>query len=498
MALSKFHPPDFFKTTAPAGYVLLPFRFMRWPSGEVLLTNDVGDFIFVDSTTFADLARGALSRDAPGYDTLKAKHFLNDSDSTVPLELLATKYRTKRSFLDGFTRLHLFIVTLRCDHSCSYCQVSRVTQDRSRFDMTEESSRRAVDLMFESPAPVLKLEFQGGEPLVNFERIRWIINYAETRNRDERRSLEFVIATNLAPLTDEMLVFLADHATCLSTSLDGPAFLHNANRPRPGANSHQLMERNLDRARQVLGQDRVSALMTTTEASLHHPQEIVDEYKRLGFEAIFLRSISPYGFAVRSGAAFRYRADRFLDFYKAALDRVIELNRTGYPMVEIYAQVLLRKMLTPFPTGYVNLQSPSGDGIAAVVYNYDGDIYASDEGRMLAEMGDKSFRIGHVGETYREIFGGPTLRSLVEGSCHETMPGCSECAFSPFCGADPVFHWATQGDAVGHRPTSAFCAKNMGIIRHLFDLLRGGDQFVRDLFVRWAVHSTGNAASEQR
>ena len=56
--------------------------------------------------------------------------------------------------------------------------------------------------------------------------------------------------------------------------------------------------------------------------------------------------------------------------------------------MEVYAQLLLQKMLTPFPTGYVDLQSPAGLGIGCVVYNYDGDVYASDEGRMLAEMKD--------------------------------------------------------------------------------------------------------------
>jgi hypothetical protein len=41
----------------------------------------------------------------------------------------------------------------------------------------------------------------------------------------------------------------------------------------------------------------------------------------------------------------------------------------------------------------------------------------------------------------------------------------------PFCGSDPVFHHRTQGDMVGHRPTSAFCRRNMEIMRHLIRLL---------------------------
>jgi His-Xaa-Ser system radical SAM maturase HxsB len=460
---------------------------MRWSADEVLLTNDVGEHVFMAGDEFARLCNGALSTDQALFFDLKGKHFVHDSASALPLDLLATKFRTKRAFLEGFTRLHLFVVTLRCDHSCPYCQVSRVTQDRARFDMSEATSRRAVDLMFGSPSPVLKLEFQGGEPLLNFDRIRSTVHYAKTRNLMEGRHLEFVVATNLALLTDEMLEFCGEHEVCLSTSLDGPAFLHNANRPRPGHDSHEVMARNLERARAVLGHDRVAAIMTTTERSLRHPTEIVDEYVRLGFDAIFLRNISPYGFAVRTGAAHRYETDRFLTFYKTALTHIINLNRRGTAIVEVYAQILLRKMLTPFASGYVDLQSPAGAGIAGVVYNYDGNIYASDEGRMLAEMGDTSFRLGHVGQSYREVFGGPLLRGLVEGSCHETMPGCSECAFAPFCGTDPVFHWATQGDPIGHRPTSAFCAKNMAIIRHLFSVLRGDDAFARRLLLRWAV-----------
>lgn len=249
------------------------------------------------------------------------------------------------------------------------------------------------------------------------------------------------------------------------------------------------MERNLDRARSLLGHEQVSALMTTTEASLAYPREVVDEYARLGFGAIFVRAISPYGFAVKGGAARCYETNRFVEFYKAALDHIIETNRRGYKLVEVYAQILLQKMLTPFPSGYVDLQSPAGAGIGAVVYNYDGSVYASDEGRMLAEMGDRSFRLGSVWQSHQELFGGAALRSLVEGTCHETMPGCSECAFSPYCGTDPAFHWATQGDPVGHRPTSAFCARNMAIIRHIFDLLRDGDVFTKNLLLEWAVQA---------
>jgi His-Xaa-Ser system radical SAM maturase HxsB len=264
--------------------------------------------------------------------------------------------------------------------------------------------------------------------------------------------------------------------------------VHNANRPRPDRDSYEITIRNLERARGILGHDRVSAVMTTTQLSLSHPREIVDEYVRQGFDAIFLRPISPYGFAVRTGEVLKYQTDQFLAFFKDSLDHIIEINRSGVDFLEVYSQILLTKMLTPFSTGYVDLQSPTGAGIGAVAYNYDGDVYASDEARMLAEMGDRSLRLGNVhADSFEEIFGGETLQALVNGSILETLPGCAECAFVPYCGADPVFNYRTQGDIIGHRPTSAFCAKNMGILRHLFELLRGDDPFVRELLVSWAT-----------
>lgn len=464
---------------------------MRWPSDEVLLVNDVGEFIFLESERFQAFVEHRLGFADPRYLDLKAKHFLLDTPSNVPIELLATKYRTKKSFLEGFTKLHLFVVTLRCDHSCHYCQVSRVSTNRSKYDMTRETAKKAVELMFRSPSQALKIEFQGGESLLNFEVIRYVIEYSQELNVREGRDLEYVVATNLVPLTDEILEYLRTYSILLSTSLDGPEALHNSNRPRKGNDSYAITMQKLERAREVLGHDRVSAVMTTTQLSLGQPREIVDEYVRRGFGSIFLRSISPYGYAVRTGEALRYETSEFLSFYKQALERIIEINREGYDFVEVYAQMLLTKMLTPFPSLYVDLQSPSGAGLGAVAYNYDGEVYASDEARMLAEMGDKSFRLGNVHDNaYEEIFGGEILRALAASSVLEILPGCADCAFLPYCGSDPIFNHRTQGDVVGHRPTSAFCSKNMGILRHLFGLIREGDPFVNGLFTKWATGVT--------
>jgi len=83
--------------------------------------------------------------------------------------------------MDGFTKLHIFVVTLRCDHSCQYCQVSRQTADKTRYDMSLATAARSVELMVRSPAQTLTLEFQGGEPLLTFDVIRYIVPLAKKR-----------------------------------------------------------------------------------------------------------------------------------------------------------------------------------------------------------------------------------------------------------------------------------------------------------------------------
>jgi len=457
------------KTYQSDEYRLLPMRFLFLDADRYIITNLAGGHRVIKRHQLDDLVNHRLAAHSILYDDLKGDHFLADGDSDVYGELLAAKYRTRHAHLPDFTALHLFVVTLRCDHSCQYCQVSRVSEDRPAYDMTQETADCAIGLMFRSPSPYIKVEFQGGEPLLNFDLIRYIVE--EVNRRNDGRHVQFVITSNLSSLTDDMLDFCAQNAIFFSTSLDGPAALHDHNRPRPNRNSHALTVNAIQRIRDRLGDDSVSALMTSTAESLTQPEAIVDEYVRLGFRSIFLRYISPYGFAAKTATHIGYETEQFIAFFKRGLQHIIKLNSLGTNIQEVYTRLLLQRILTPHVTNYVDLQSPPGIGISVLVYNYDGDVYASDEGRMLAEMGDKRFRLGTVHNTHRELFLNSDVLPTVFETMLEGLPECCDCALLPFCGSDPVFHYRTQGSTAGHRPTSAFCKRNMELMRHLIRLL---------------------------
>ena len=156
-------------------------------------------------------------------------------------------------------------------------------------------------------------------------------------------------------------------------------------------------------------------------------------------------------------------------------------------MVEQYASIVLRKMLSSDDAGYVDLTSPAGIGIGALVYNYDGDVYASDEGRMLAEMGDRTFCVGNVHrDEYADLLMSDVLLAALDESFAGSAPMCVDCAYECWCGSDPVFHHATMGDFVGRKAESAFCRRNLGVFRLLLDRYEN-DPHARRVFRAWAA-----------
>lgn len=480
----QFYPHSQF-AKVPAVFTLLPFRFMRL-NGKEFIVNEAGEFLFAPNGTVQQLVDGQLDSASVLYRDLKAKQILFDDASSPLLDLLGTKIRTKFDHLQGGTKLHIFVVTLRCEHSCHYCQVSRQTASRGEYDMSISTADRALALMFDSPSPHVTLELQGGEPLLAFDVIQHIVSGAKRQASARGKDLTIVVTTNLACITDEMLHYFREEGVKISTSLDGPDFLHNKNRPRPGGDSYERAIEGIERSRAVLGIENVAALMTATASSLDYPIEIVDEYVRRSFHTIFLRPLSPYGFAVKTKKHTGYEMARFLEFYKKALAHILEVNRGGYRLTEIYTQLLLSKILTPHGTGFVDLQSPAGAAWNVLVYNYDGDVYASDESRMLAEMHDWTFRLGNVHrDTRRSIFTSEPAMNLFAASCNQALAGCSDCAFQSYCGSDPIYHHATQGDMYGHRPTSGFCARNMEVIKHLISFIEANDQQTMRILWSW-------------
>lgn len=120
-------------------------------------------------------------------------------------------------------------LTHDCNLSCIYCYQSHCVGNVMSFD----TAKRCIDTIFSS-IPVecsgVEIGFIGGEPLLEFELIKQIVDYVASKNFPDEYI--FFASTNGTLLTEEMKSWFKEHKDrfVLGLSLDGTPETHNYNR----------------------------------------------------------------------------------------------------------------------------------------------------------------------------------------------------------------------------------------------------------------------------
>ena len=131
-----------------SNYQILPFRFSRFDNEHYLLTNDVGEYIFLKNDDFAKFVSGNLDPRSDLFFDIASKQIATTDNVYDVVKMLATKFRTKKSILQDFTSLHMVVPTLRCNSSCIYCQVKRHESTDHSADMTKTTAKNGpVDIL---------------------------------------------------------------------------------------------------------------------------------------------------------------------------------------------------------------------------------------------------------------------------------------------------------------------------------------------------------------
>src|SRR6266403_6124942 len=118
---------------------LLPLRFERLRADRYFVSNIVGEGLLLNREQLDRVVSLDLVPGDGLYERAFEKLLISAKGQQSQLQLLAMRLRSRMAFLQHPTPLHLFVVTLRCEHSCPYCQVSRRSVDRGRFDMSVET-----------------------------------------------------------------------------------------------------------------------------------------------------------------------------------------------------------------------------------------------------------------------------------------------------------------------------------------------------------------------
>jgi len=102
-------------------YYLLPFYFRKFSDNEIIV-NEIGDYLIVPAGTSQRIVNKQITKDENVFHDLLSNYFISLTPIPDLIEVYAVRLRTKKAFLDNFTALHIFVLTLRCNQNCVYCQ----------------------------------------------------------------------------------------------------------------------------------------------------------------------------------------------------------------------------------------------------------------------------------------------------------------------------------------------------------------------------------------
>ena len=444
------------------------FNFRQWNDG-FLITNDIGCYSFLTKAEFYKFCTGKLKTDDPKYKELTDKYFILDKHVFVASSIAADKVRFSRLYLQHSTSLFMLVLTNECNMHCLYCQAqSSNNQDRRKMDY--DTARKSVNIILQTPCREIMIEFQGGEPLLNFDVIKFIVEYVESCNTNHK--VYYSIVTNASLLTQEIMEYFEQHQISVSLSIDGDRTVQEHNRPmNNGKSNYSCVLQHISslKRKKVLA----GAVMTTTRFSLDKTRRIINTYLELGFEDIFIRPLTPLGFAKEHWKEIGYSAEEFSAFYSEALDYIIAKNKAGIRFRENHAVLFLNKIVNQDPENYMELRSPCGSVLGQMAFNYDGRIYTCDEGRMLSRMGKEEFCLGNVlDSSFEDLVKHPICATMCRATILESIPGCCDCIYMPYCGVCPATTFATENDVLTRTFHNYRCGTYKGILDAIFKNLQ--------------------------
>lgn len=276
-----------------------------------------------------------------------------------------------------------------------------------------------------------------------------MVDAVKKYNKVYKKNMAMSIVTNGVLLKDDKMDYLIDNGVSICMSLDGPEEIHNTNRTfSSGRASYDFVIGAIKRLKEAYKKRNlnrpINLLPTINRDNLPHLKEIIDEYVSWGVTSIALRPINRLGGANKDWNDLGVTPEDFNRHWADAMDHILELNKKGIVIYERMARVMLTKILAKQDPGYVDLMNPCGAGRCVLVYMPNGDIYPTDESRMLES---DFFKLGNVHEnTYEDIMKSPKLFSICQSSVMDLYD--YNTTFTPWMGTDPVLNYKHQGNLI--------------------------------------------------
>ncbi len=120
-------------------------------------------------------------------------------------------------------------VSHTCNLNCSYCFASQGKYNGERAIMSFETGKRALDFLIENSGTRknLEVDFFGGEPLMNWQVVKDLVEYARKIEKEKNKNFRFTLTTNGVLIDDDVIEFSNREMSNVVLSLDGRKEVHD-------------------------------------------------------------------------------------------------------------------------------------------------------------------------------------------------------------------------------------------------------------------------------
>ncbi|KKQ53569.1 MAG: Radical SAM domain protein [Parcubacteria group bacterium GW2011_GWA2_38_13] len=387
------------------------FAFMlRYLEGCILLNSIASTVIICDEVTTKQVLANQITK--LQIRVLRQGHLIaetSDDDKTFFAKSSAKVYQHLKQ--SSVTTL-LLVVTDCCNLCCTYC-FENLNKFSKRQSMDINKMKEAVDYFLALDKGEKSIFFYGGEPLIEWKKVRHCIEYIRARYKNRKISIQITTNGTLRP--DGLIDFCKKHDIAVGVSIDGPSKIMNAARKSKTQDldvfelSFELM-RNCRKAGV-----KCAALCTVTRESAQFLDEIADFFIRekiggLGFNL----SIKRAGESIEEDLLF--------------------WDTLGYQMSIQYQKLLAHGILEPRGIRYLRGIAESRFTIAECDAGYKGQLIVNSEGLIgpcQAFLHDKNYWIPM--EDRLDIQTHPLWLMFSQGTTLE-IESCKTCPFMGTCG----------------------------------------------------------------
>ena len=180
-----------------------------------------------------------------------------------------------------------------CNLACQYCFAEEGEYHGRRALMSFEVGKKAIDflLLNSGNRKNLEIDFFGGEPLMNWEVVKQIVEYGRSKEKEYNKNFRFTMTTNGVLLNDEIMEYCNKEMSNVVLSLDGRKEVNNKMRPfRNGKGSYELIVPKFQKFAKLRENKDYYIRGTFTRENMDFAKDVL-EFADLGFKSMSIEPV---------------------------------------------------------------------------------------------------------------------------------------------------------------------------------------------------------------